>query len=831
MRDSISDFHASLFYSYCHRDAQFRDAMERSLALLRNKKLLSDWSDQNILPGQSISTEIKEKMNEADIIVFLFSPDFISSGACMKEWEFAKRLMEQGKPIVRIPIILRQCPWRDVLANDDIKALPQDGQAITVFTDMDKAWSQVYEGIKIVIEQLRRTFTPKTKFIKEFERTDFLSQHNINLQDIFIFLTLSCYLPEKEDGSVQREQVENPEQLLKKKYALIHGEEMSGKTALGRSLFLSLTSQNPPTPVLHIDLQAIQKSPGEQIFKDAYQQQFNGDYSLWKNKSNKILILDNLSQKSSHLDIVIDAKELFDKIIITVASDIFMSFFKDEGRLADFQELMIESLSHKQQEELIRKRLNLSDSNEPVTDGRVDQIENRINSIITSNKIVPRYPFFVLSILQTYEGFMPENLSITSYGHCYYALILAQLIKSGISRSDTDINSCFNLAEHLASKIYQNGATNYEEFIEGYKKDFVINGAILSRLKDSQYGIISENGQFRAPYMYYFFLGRFFSKNSKKHETIIADMCKNTYVTENYLTLLFTIHHTNDDQIVDDILLGTMCTLDKVEPAQLTREETRRFENLMKSLPENVLSNNPVETERGRERDERDLADHQSDLEQESGRQIEEENLANEIYRILKNNAILGQILRNKYGNMRKQRIEEVIQTIADGGLRLVNSVLADENEIADIVRYIHTKYPGDDINKIKFFFRALSFCWTMNNIEKIVDAINLPEIQDEISNVVIQNSSPAYDLIGYFSQLDSAEKLTKKEKGNLKKLLKKHDDFFVKRVLSIRTQHYMNTHRSGATIEQAICSLLGIQYSYKRLHKKSSETGNVVTL
>ncbi len=820
MKNKKYNFPTNLFYSYCHADAEYRENMERSLSLLKRQELLVDWSDRNILPGQNISSEIKEKMNKADIIVFLFSSDFIDSDACMEEWEYAKQLTEQGKPIIRIPIILRDCAWQDVLANDNVKALPKDGKAVTVFGRQDQAWQQVYEGIKTVINKLRNDFSPKAEFLSEIAKTEFLSQHHIKLQDIFVFLTLSHYHPEKRDGLVQREQVESQEQLLEKKYALVHGDDMSGKTALGRHLFLSLAHE-PSTPVLHIDMQTIPRKVEEKIFETAYHKQFNGDYSLWKQQNNKTLILDNLSGKSN-VDFIVYARDFFEKIIITLASDVFLSFFQDEERLVDFQQLKIESLSHGQQEQLIRKRLSLRDTNEPVTDGIVDQIENRINSIIISNKIVPRYPFFVLSILQTHEAYMPENLFITSYGHCYNALILAQLIKSGISRSDSDINSCFNFAEQLAFKLHENGTITYDEFVENYKKDFLITKANLNRLKNDQYGIISENGQFRIPYMYHFFLGRFLSKNSDS-KNIIADMCGNTHVRENYLTLLFTIHHTNDNQIVDDILLGAMCALDNIKPARLTQDETQRFNDIIKSLPNRVLSNAPVEMERAKERNVRDVVDHQPDPEKESEEQTEEENPANEWYRILKNNAILGQVLRNKYGNLKKPRIEEIIETIADGGLRLVNSVLADEDEIADLVRYIHKKYPEDDINKIRLFVQSVSFIWTMINIESIVNAINFPEIRDEINNVVSRNSSPAYDLIGYFSQLDSSQRLTMAVKEKLKDLNKEHDDFFIKRVLSIRTQRYMNTHLSDASVEQAICSELKIEYSYKRLHGKNN--------
>ena len=454
MKSNSTDFYANLFYSYSHKDAQHRDDMEKALSWLERNNLLKGWSDLNILPGQTISKEIRKKMDAADIFVFLLSPDFIASDECLKEWEYAKQLAAEGKLIFRIPIILRDCSWKRLLNNDDVKALPEDGQPIANFDNEDAAWLQVYDGIESVINQLKETFTPKATFIKEMEKTHFVSLEHVKLQDIFVFPTLSYYPPPTKDDSLERETINEQAELLAKKYLLIHGEEMSGKTALGRYLFLSLAN-DLSTPVLHIDLQEVSRKSKEEVFSDAYYQQFNGDYSVWKAQEGKVLILDNLSQASHLIELIEFAKELFDKIVVTLPSDIFHSFFRDEMRLVDFHEAKIEPLDHQRQEELIRKRLVLSDRGEPITDGYVDQIEKRVNSIIISNKIVPRYPFFVLSILQTYEGFMPDNLSITSYGHCYQALIVANLIKAGISRQDNDINACFNFAEHLAFKNHQ----------------------------------------------------------------------------------------------------------------------------------------------------------------------------------------------------------------------------------------------------------------------------------------------------------------------------------------------------------------------------------------
>ena len=150
-----------LFYSYSHRDSRHKESMEKALSLLRRSGRLIDWSDQSILPGRSISNVVQGKMDNADIIVFLLSPDFIASEECMKEWKRAEQLAHDNPLLFRIPIIVRDCAWKDLLVYDDLKALPDDGISVSSFPDQDVAWQQVYEGMKVVVEELRNTFTPK----------------------------------------------------------------------------------------------------------------------------------------------------------------------------------------------------------------------------------------------------------------------------------------------------------------------------------------------------------------------------------------------------------------------------------------------------------------------------------------------------------------------------------------------------------------------------------------------------------------------------------------------------------------------------------------------
>ena len=231
-------------------------------------------------------------------------------------------------------------------------------------------------------------------------------------------------------------------------------------------------------------------------FRDAYDQEFNGDYSLWQKKTDKTIVLDNLSRASHTLEYVLLAVEHFERVVVMVSSHTFYAYFRDDDRLAQFRVMQILPLTHSAQERLIRQRLSLSNnSSTEILDGRIDQVERQVNAVVISNKIVPRYPFYVLSILQTYEAFMPGNLSISSHGHCYHVLIISHLVKAGISRSDDEIDSCLNFAEQLAYEMHcigtegdGIGADAFKEFVNKYKTTYLLKESTLSRLCNQNYG-------------------------------------------------------------------------------------------------------------------------------------------------------------------------------------------------------------------------------------------------------------------------------------------------------------------------------------------------------
>ena len=208
-------------------------------------------------------------------------------------------------------------------------------------------------------------------------------------------------------------------------------------------------------------------------------------------------------------------------------------------------------------------------------------------------------------------------------------------------------------------------------------------------------------------------------------------MLERSYVKANCLTLMFIVHHTSDRGIIEDIVLRTMCTLDGVAPSTLDRDEARMFEEIVTAIPKDVTSTNSVEAERERDRRQRDMDEEDDALEEESV------GVVNDVYRILKNNEILGQSLRTSTEGLERKTILDIVEAIADGGLRLVRLLVGSQEEINRLAAVVHKRRPALDVEKIKNAIRMLSFVWTMNNIEMVVAALNKPEISDLVEEVV----------------------------------------------------------------------------------------------
>lgn len=143
-----------IFFSYSHKDEELKNQLTTHLKAMQREGLIKPWSDRDIDLSDEWKKEIDAKLNAADIILLLVSPDFVASDYCYDiEMKRAMERHEAGEARV-IPLILRPTDF-SALPFARLQAAPKDAKPVTVWTDTDSAFNDIARGIRRVIKNMR----------------------------------------------------------------------------------------------------------------------------------------------------------------------------------------------------------------------------------------------------------------------------------------------------------------------------------------------------------------------------------------------------------------------------------------------------------------------------------------------------------------------------------------------------------------------------------------------------------------------------------------------------------------------------------------------------
>jgi tetratricopeptide (TPR) repeat protein len=143
-----------VFFSYSHEDDKLRAGLEKHLSLLRREGAIESWTDHEIRPGQEWEKEIFTALEKADIVLLLVSASFIASDFCYsREMTRAVERHDAGSARV-VPILLRPCDWKSA-PFAKLQSLPAGAKPVTDWSNKDKAFLSVAEGIRGMLKGLR----------------------------------------------------------------------------------------------------------------------------------------------------------------------------------------------------------------------------------------------------------------------------------------------------------------------------------------------------------------------------------------------------------------------------------------------------------------------------------------------------------------------------------------------------------------------------------------------------------------------------------------------------------------------------------------------------
>ena len=150
---------AKVFISYSSRDARQHDELTVRLKPLRSEGLVETWSDRCLVAGEEWDKTIRRELEEADVIVLLWSAQFEGTDYIRDvEIKRAVERAEAGEAVV-VSVILEPCGWqRSPVAK--YQALPRKGGPVRLTKPQTKAWFDVQEGLRKVLEEWRAKSKP-----------------------------------------------------------------------------------------------------------------------------------------------------------------------------------------------------------------------------------------------------------------------------------------------------------------------------------------------------------------------------------------------------------------------------------------------------------------------------------------------------------------------------------------------------------------------------------------------------------------------------------------------------------------------------------------------
>ena len=164
-----------IFYSYAEEDKALLNELDRHLTSLWREGS-ECWDKRKILPGVEKAGEIHTQLKLAHIILLLISPNYLASSDCYDvEMQCALERHRTDKtyviPIILAPVDLQGTP----LAG--LQPLPWNATPISEWSSPDKAFADVLQGVRRVIDSLtQKTLGDNQNLSKQAISETFITQ-------------------------------------------------------------------------------------------------------------------------------------------------------------------------------------------------------------------------------------------------------------------------------------------------------------------------------------------------------------------------------------------------------------------------------------------------------------------------------------------------------------------------------------------------------------------------------------------------------------------------------------------------------------------------------
>lgn len=399
---------------------------------------------------------------------------------------------------------------------------------------------------------------------------------------------------------------------------------------------------------------------------------------------------------------------------------------------------------------------------------------------------MPAYPFFLLSIISTYETFAkPLDEDITSQGYCYQAFIYMYLRKQGVKNEDID--TYMNFLDEFAFLFFSKrkseiSLSEYQAFMKAYLEKYnmpIKQDVLIEKLLKSNIIAIDNFNNYRFPhkYLYYFFVAKYLAdhmNDNKEVNEILNEIINNLHKDENAYIAVFVTHHSKNEKILEEIILNACCLFDEYKPSKLLAEDLNFFNQQVEHIVQAALPS-PMESPKA-ERTRRLSAQKEMEENDPATSEQEEDHydeLEKELRRAIKTVEVIGSIIKNRAGSLNKETLRIMFEEAMHVHFRILTSffeLIKTEKEQEKIINFIFERLqnfienkrkemkrkgqrereiPRDDLVKIsKSIFWNLNFFTIFGLVNKIITSLGSEKLTTIVEDVCDKENTPASYLI-----------------------------------------------------------------------------------
>ena len=368
----------------------------------------------------------------------------------------------------------------------------------------------------------------------------------------------------------------------------------------------------------------------------------------------------------------------------------------------------------------------------------------------------------------------------------------------------------------------------FELFKRQYSDKFLIKShdEVMSTLHKAE--ILRSDGhelRFSYRYIFYFYAAKYLADHLGDVQKDVETLCEKMHTERNANVLIFLMHHTRDQRVIDEVLLRSYVIFDGKKSAKLNKEETNHILEFLESVPDLVIKHIDVESERRKELERKDSVDSElGEVNEEEEFTPSDESIA-DIVRSARMIDVVGQILRNRSGSLPKPQLTALAKSGYESGLKFLTYWLdltkREKKHLIAIISAVLKEHLRGDEDKLRkaaiSTYLGLTYGVCLAVIRRISSSLGSEDLIEIFERLGKDNpDSIAVQLINVAIRLEFTKLIPKKEVGQLNVALASNP--VGKRLLQELVIQHLYLNEVATQEKQWISSKLGIPIRAQQL-------------